>query len=352
MRSRRQKYNMSFLRTVGHPILAVIAYLSILAVAKTSQAQPFSLAPEAITYSGILLDPSGTPFPDGSYAIAFFLTDVPTGNSPGPGGSLGIWGPLILDDTQGSGPGIGPNMTTVGGRYSVTLGPSDAFGRGLGAAIAAQSANGGDLYLDVWIFDGFQYVPLPNRQKIISAPFAAVAGNAPPPGTIIMWSGNTVPAGWLLCDGTNNTPNLRDQFVKGATTLGVYASGLGSSTHSHTMDAHAHSMSHTHTMNHTHTSNSHTHSVDPPNTTSSSYGTNETLFGDGGLSLIGSHSHTVDIASFTSGGTTPSTSSDASATTTGASSLATTGNSSTGVTASTTASNDPLHYKLAFIMKQ
>lgn len=44
-------------------------------------------------------------------------------------------------------------------------------------------------------------------------------GEAIPPaiGAIIMWSGSlgNIPAGWVLCDGNNGTPNLLDRFVKG-----------------------------------------------------------------------------------------------------------------------------------------
>ena len=34
-------------------------------------------------------------------------------------------------------------------------------------------------------------------------------------GMIIMWSGkmNAIPSGWVLCDGTNSTPDLRNRFV-------------------------------------------------------------------------------------------------------------------------------------------
>lgn len=39
-----------------------------------------------------------------------------------------------------------------------------------------------------------------------------------PQGTIVMWSGSiaSIPLGWLLCDGTNGTPDLRDKFIIGA----------------------------------------------------------------------------------------------------------------------------------------
>lgn len=37
-------------------------------------------------------------------------------------------------------------------------------------------------------------------------------------GLIIIWSGAIVdiPDGWVLCDGNNHTPNLRDRFIFGA----------------------------------------------------------------------------------------------------------------------------------------
>lgn len=38
-----------------------------------------------------------------------------------------------------------------------------------------------------------------------------------PRGIIVMWSGSisNIPSGWLLCNGTNGTPNLSDRFVLG-----------------------------------------------------------------------------------------------------------------------------------------
>ena len=40
-----------------------------------------------------------------------------------------------------------------------------------------------------------------------------------PTGVIMMWSGTiaTIPSGFALCDGNNNTPDLRDKFIVGAT---------------------------------------------------------------------------------------------------------------------------------------
>lgn len=61
------------------------------------------------------------------------------------------------------------------------------------------------------------------------------SGGSLPSGLIVMWHGllSAIPAGWLLCDGTNGTPDLRDKFVKGA-AAGQNPGGTGgSATHTH-----------------------------------------------------------------------------------------------------------------------
>lgn len=37
-----------------------------------------------------------------------------------------------------------------------------------------------------------------------------------PVGAIVMWSTDMIPKGWGICDGNNNTPDLRDLFIVGA----------------------------------------------------------------------------------------------------------------------------------------
>lgn len=51
-------------------------------------------------------------------------------------------------------------------------------------------------------------------------------------GTIMAFSGiaGDIPEGWFLCDGQNDTPDLRDFFVKGAESVGGTGGG-GSHTH-------------------------------------------------------------------------------------------------------------------------
>lgn len=47
---------------------------------------------------------------------------------------------------------------------------------------------------------------------------AFVIANAVPSGLISMWSGTiaSIPSGWVLCNGSNSTPDLRNRFIIGA----------------------------------------------------------------------------------------------------------------------------------------
>lgn len=52
--------------------------------------------------------------------------------------------------------------------------------------------------------------------------------NAFPSGGIILWSGaaDAIPSGWVLCNGSNSTPDLRNRFIVGAgSTYAVGATG-------------------------------------------------------------------------------------------------------------------------------
>ena len=81
---------------------------------------------------------------------------------------------------------------------------------------------------------------------------AIAAANLVPSGTIVLWSGSvaSIPTGWVLCNGSNGTPDLRNRFVVGAgSTYAVNATG--GSTDSIVV-------SHTHTFSGT-TANNGTH---------------------------------------------------------------------------------------------
>ena len=67
-----------------------------------------------------------------------------------------------------------------------------------------------------------------------------------PAGGIIMWSGTVlnIPTGWVLCDGTKGTPDLRDRFIIGAgTTIGnVYAVGNTGGSADAVLPLHTHAL--------------------------------------------------------------------------------------------------------------
>jgi hypothetical protein len=79
-------------------------------------------------------------------------------------------------------------------------------------------------------------------------------GNAFVAGMIMLWSGSSasIPSGWLLCDGSSSTPDLRNRFVVGATS--TYAVGATGGS------ADAIVVSHTHTATSTVTDPGHFHS--------------------------------------------------------------------------------------------
>ena len=58
-----------------------------------------------------------------------------------------------------------------------------------------------------------------------------------PAGTITAWSGSLVdiPTGWVLCDGQNGTPDLRDRFVLGAGASEQPHAKGEADTHAHTV---------------------------------------------------------------------------------------------------------------------
>ena len=146
-------------------------------------------------------------------------------------------------------------------------------------------------------------------------------GGVVPTGCILMWSGSvaSIPSGWVICDGTNGTPDLRNRFIVGAgSTYAVAATG-GS--------ADAVNVSHTHTA--TVTDAGHTHTTDIDYTTTGGGGSSRQFYGRTG---------TLDIGS--SGDLKPSSSA-----TTGV----TVANSTEG--SSGTNANLPPYYALAFIMK-
>ena len=63
-----------------------------------------------------------------------------------------------------------------------------------------------------------------------------------PSGIITPFAGAIIdiPAGWVLCDGTLGTPDLRNRFVPGAGGALAVGDTGGSATHTHTFSADPH----------------------------------------------------------------------------------------------------------------
>jgi hypothetical protein len=122
-------------------------------------------------------------------------------------------------------------------------------------------------------------------------------------GMILIWSGaaNAIPSGWVLCNGSNSTPDLRDRFVIGAgNSYSVDATGGSTTinsnvTHSHSTPNHTHGLNgHTHTTpNHHHGLNGHTHNT--PNHSHSVNNHTHSISGSvsGNTNNTGGHSHNI-----------------------------------------------------------
>ena len=114
--------------------------------------------------------------------------------------------------------------------------------------------------LNAPVFTGVPVAPTAatgtNTTQLASTAFVnasiTASGLPLPAGMIVMWSGSvgTIPSGWLLCNGLNGTPDLRNRFVIGAgLTYPVAATGGSKDAvvvaHEHTVGdpGHTHSLS-------------------------------------------------------------------------------------------------------------
>jgi microcystin-dependent protein len=190
----------------------------------------------------------------------------------------------------------------------------------------------------IWLLDGFFYKfvlktsadvtiqTYDNLYGIINA--AAPAATPIPVGGILLWSGSigSIPAGYVLCNGSNGTPDLRDRFVVGAgSTYAVNATG-GS--------ANAITVTHTHTV----TDAGHTHFLAADATVNTNTPVNNTQ------QIAHTNQSSAGVSAYILGGT-------ATAATVGKSSTSTTGIVIDNAGTSGTNANLPPYYALCYIMK-
>lgn len=293
------------------------AFILMLTLIATCAA--YSAVPPIISYQGKLMQPSGAAVRDGTYSIQFAIYDVPTG------------GTALWSETNSS-------VQVKGGLFSVLLGsvvnlPVNIFDNpdrwfavkvgtdpemtprqkiaSVGYAIKAGTADSAATVADASITTDKIAVGAVTADKLAN-------GVAVPPGTIVMWSGasTAIPEGWALCDGTNNTPDLRDKFIVGAGLSYSTADTGGLASITLSVDQMP----------------SHQHTVDPPATATDFQGQHSHMpvnqspafltigaeSGDtfptakgsdwgfrtaSGTTEAGNHSHTVDIPPFLSAAT-------------------------------------------------
>jgi microcystin-dependent protein len=109
-------------------------------------------------------------------------------------------------------------------------------------------------------------------------------------GAIALWAGTVqnIPIGWQLCDGTNNTPDLRNRFVIGSGN--TYSVGNTGGSPDSILPSHTHTVttssagSHSHSLNIGTAGSSFSSSVSASNVTNS--------FGSQCLLAAGAHTHT------------------------------------------------------------
>lgn len=126
---------------------------------------------------------------------------------------------------------VQPNGTGATGTWNLSI-TGNAGGTSANITGVAAVANGGTGITDAGAAGN---ILTSNGSGWVSAAPAGV-----PSGAIIMWSGAiaSIPAGWFLCDGNNNTPNLIDRFVIAAG--GSYGVGAVGGTKDAVVVAHSH----------------------------------------------------------------------------------------------------------------
>ena len=80
---------------------------------------------------------------------------------------------------------------------------------------------------EIWLTSGYSYkfvladstnTVIQTYDNIYPIPNATSTSTTVPTGAIIMWSGSigSIPSGYVICNGSNGTPDLRDSFIVGS----------------------------------------------------------------------------------------------------------------------------------------
>jgi microcystin-dependent protein len=143
-------------------------------------------------------------------------------------------------------------------------GTGTSVGLNVGSGKALKVAGSADVTGTLTV-TGTAIVPTPSQNS--HATTKLYVDTRIPVGVIVMWSGSAaaIPSGWLLCDGTNSTPDLRDRFLVGAgNTYAVGATGGSNTVALSASEIPAHSHTFSGTSGAMNQNNFHSHSVNDP----------------------------------------------------------------------------------------
>ncbi len=119
----------------------------------------------------------------------------------------------ILSSTGNGIDWIDANTTSVGNAINVGVNLDGTNADQFVSFFGANSGNNPNR-----VDNDFTYNPSTNTLKVGNIIDSSGNASAFVTGMIVLWYGNTgnIPGGWVLCNGQNSTPDLRDRFVIGA----------------------------------------------------------------------------------------------------------------------------------------
>ena len=241
--------------------------------------------PDFITYSGRLTDGAGggqslvldltlalhdepwagevlwqQDYPKVTVVDGYFTVMLDEGVLPVEGTSVAVRDVILAQDvlwvsvSVEGGPELEPRTAIGSTPFAVRAGSAGSLGWNSQESKAVVSVSGGAVGIGISNTTAALHVKGEVKSEVDGTEYFMV-----PKGAIIMWSGGVdqVPPGWALCDGTNETPDLRDRFIVAAGGAYPVEDTGGAAAHKLTVDE---MPGHTHAQNgHNHTQNSHNH---------------------------------------------------------------------------------------------